>query len=298
MLQHHVAAAHQHNGGRCRACQHDQRDVQSVQTCCTHRCRAHLFSQLGKFLGIFVLDDQCLGGLGSHNALVVCAGQSGVDRAHLAVPEQNLLLEIGGQHGYDWNDNHNQQRQPQVQNRHRDKGRQHIGQRPQNIHHIPCGDGGNLVGIAHHTRQNISHRCHIVVRKGEGLQMDKARLLQVASHVHLHLHRTQGVKNKAEHLQNNHYNIPCDKRLKACQRPLLNKVVHRIPLEKRQQNIHHRNDDIGQDQQQHQPAIWLEKREQTFPGGKLKGFVVLHSIVTIWICQFNHLLSVGCSSDT
>ena len=34
----------------------------------------------------------------------------------------------------------------------------------------------NLVGVAHHARQNVSHRRHIVVGKGEGLQMDKARL--------------------------------------------------------------------------------------------------------------------------
>ena len=79
--------------------------------------------------------------------------------------------------------------------------------------------------------------------------MDKAGPLEVAPHAHLHLHGTQRIKDKAEHLQHNHRQIPDDEGLEALQRFLFDKVVHRVPLEQRQQHIDNRDDDVGDDNQ-------------------------------------------------
>src|SRR5699024_5708861 len=102
-------------------------------------------------------------------------------------------------------------------------------------------------------------------------------------HAHLHLHGAECIEYEAEHLQNNHTDVSCNKGVESVQCSLFNKVIDDIALKQRQQYVYNRDNDVGDDDEQKQPAIGFRKRKQPLPDGKLKGLVALQIFVTVWI---------------
>ena len=105
---------------------------------------------------------------------------------------ENAVLEIPGECGDRGDHQDDEHGQLHIQQQHSDKNAQHIGQGPEHVEQVPGRHGGDAVGIAHDPGVDISHRGHIVVGKGQRLQMDEAGPLQVPPKVHLNAHGAAG----------------------------------------------------------------------------------------------------------
>ena len=130
---------------------------------------------------------QGLDGHGAGDALVEVRGHPRVDLPHIPSEDDELLLEPSGEqrrHRHQEKDPPGKSR-PQPQH-HRHRAGQ-IGHVPHRLHGVPGQQRPYAVRVAHHPRVQVADTVLVVVRHRQLLQPPEGGILEVPSHIHLHL---------------------------------------------------------------------------------------------------------------
>ena len=240
----------------------------------------HLRRKLAEGAGHSLLDDEGLGRLGAGDALVERARDAGIQLAHLAVPVQDAVLEIGRQDSHDRHDQHHDQRELPVEDQHGHHGAGHVEQRPEDVREVPRDHAGDTVGVAHHAGEKITDRRDVIEGKGQRLQVVEEPLLHVAAEVHLDAHGVVAEPHDAQSLQNDQRQIHQRVGKQARGHTLFDKIADGIALHERQHHVHKGAKAVEGQHPDEIRAVVFEEGLQTLPDAPVKAlgklFFVMH----------------------
>src|SRR5699024_8469348 len=197
-----------------------------------------------------------------------------IDLAYLAVPVQDLILEIPCQKSQRRNDEHNDQSQLPVQQQHCHKHAKHIEKCPEHIGDIPRHHSCDTVSIAHDTGEYIAHGRHVVVGKRQLLQVDKAGALHGLSNIHLQGSAAPRKEHNTHKLNKNDHAVDSRKKPDAVQCIFLNEIVDVVSLKQRKYDVHQRTNQVKDKDNRRSSAKRLQERKHALPDPDVKIFCI------------------------
>ena len=275
----HVSALIEHDGHGQRRAEEHQRDVYGAELFGLYAGIARLTGEVFKFLVVRALDDQGLGGLGAHDALVEGARDAGAELAHAAVPVQDAVLEIRRQQRHDGHHEYDHDGELPVEQQHRYEHEDEVAQRPEHIREVPGEHARDAVRVVHHAADEVADGRDVVEGEGELLQMCEEPAPEVAAEVHLDAHRDVAEAHDRERLHQNRGKVGDGEGPEAAQRAGLDEVRHGVALEERKRSVHQRGKEV-QDYQQHKgSAAGPQVGPEALPYLDVKGFGVFLLVI-------------------
>ena len=201
-------------------------------------------------------------------------------RAHLTIELDQLFLEIDRANRHNRCNHDHRQRQLRIQHQQRDIHARDIRHRPEDIRERPRRRFGNPAGIAHHARQAVSRAGYVVVIQTQLLQIDKAGLFQVSARAHLHRHAAFEIRHQQRKLRNQQQAVFAQKTAKTIQRSREHKLIHRLALQQRKENVDDSQQHVAGDYHQQLHLIAQDDRQKLLPcrPGERRLFLFAHAL--------------------